>query len=225
MCKIVFRGYKMASKYLSSLSDIEYQNLTQKLLKIQNNLCFICQEEINLRLSNTNIDHIIPLVNKGSKDNEENFAVTHESCNKSKQDADLNVARILCRLKNIQNNVLENENRTASLNDVLKNFNGSAHSFRYTISNGKMQYSFDKLGDTKIYESEIFEDELSKEKTVFVNIPIEYIYHDSLINPRGINSSIKNNYDYWDHIFAKAKTPDGADVLLKPLNFIEMIKE
>jgi hypothetical protein len=35
----------------------------------------------------------------------------------------------------------------------------------------------------------------------------------------------KNNYEYWDHIFAKAKTPDGVDVLLKPLNFIEMIKE
>ena len=63
----------MASKFLASLSDDEYQNLTKKLLKIQNNLCFICQEEIKLDLQSTNIDHIIPLVNKDTKDNEDNL--------------------------------------------------------------------------------------------------------------------------------------------------------
>jgi 5-methylcytosine-specific restriction endonuclease McrA len=89
----------MASKFLASLSADEYQNLTEKLLKIQSNLCFICQEEIKLNLHNTNIDHIVPLVNKDTKDNEDNFAVAHESCNKSKQDANLNIARILCKLK------------------------------------------------------------------------------------------------------------------------------
>jgi len=174
---------------LEALSNQEYQDLTEKLLKIQSNLCFICQEEIDLKLNNTNIDHIIPLANKG-KDNEENFAVAHESCNKSKQDADLNIARILSRLKKIQDNALENENRTASLKDVLNNFDGSLYNFRYTLENGKMQYSFPELGDTKKYEAEIFEDKLSQEKTVFVNIPIEYLYHDSLINFRGINKSI-----------------------------------
>ena len=70
----------MASKYLSSLSKDEYQKLTQKLYDIQNQKCFICEEEINLDLHSTNIDHIIPLANKG-KDSEENFALTHESCN------------------------------------------------------------------------------------------------------------------------------------------------
>jgi hypothetical protein len=179
----------MASKFLTSLSDAEYQKLTEKLLNIQNNLCYICQEVIKPSLHDTNIDHIIPLANKG-KDTEDNFAVAHESCNKSKQDADLNIARILCRLKNIQNNIIETENRTARLNDILKNFDGSLYTFRYTINNGKMQYSFSELGDTKIYESEIFEDKLSGEKTVFINIPIEYLFHDSLINPRGINNSI-----------------------------------
>jgi hypothetical protein len=179
----------MASKYLSSLSSVEYQELTEKLLKIQNNLCFICQETINHNFQNTNIDHIIPLANKG-KDTEDNFAVAHENCNKAKQDADLNVARILCRLKKIQNNILETENRTARLSDILKNFDGSLYTFGHAIKNGKMQYSFPELGDTKVYESEIFEDKLSCEKTVFINIPIEYLHHDSLINPRGINNSI-----------------------------------
>lgn len=51
-------------------------------------------------------------------------------------------------------------------------------------------YSFDDIGDTKVYRSEIFTDELSGEKTSFIKVPIEYIYHDDVINPRGINSSI-----------------------------------
>ncbi|GHV67032.1 hypothetical protein AGMMS49928_03140 [Spirochaetia bacterium] len=179
----------MASKYLASLTPVEYKDLTDKLLKIQNNQCFICQETIDATLQETNIDHIIPLAIKG-KDIEENFAVTHASCNKSKQDANLNIARILCNLKKIQTIVSVNENRTASLNDVLQEFDGAKHSFSYKIVGNKIQYSFSELKDNTIYESEVFEDKLSSEKTTFVNIPIEYIYHDELINPRGINSSI-----------------------------------
>ena len=68
----------MASKFLNSLSDKEYEDLTLKLLSIQNHCCFICLETIDLKLHTTNIDHITPLANKG-KDSEENFAVTHES--------------------------------------------------------------------------------------------------------------------------------------------------
>jgi len=179
----------MASKYLSSLDDADYQKLTEKLLNIQHNLCYICQEVIDPSLHDTNIDHIIPLANKG-KDTDDNFAVAHESCNKTKQDADLNIARILCRLKNIQNKILETENRTARLSDILSNYNGSLYPFKYKIINDKVQYSFPELGDVKVYESEIFEDKLSGERTVFINIPIEYLHHDSLINPRGINNSI-----------------------------------
>ena len=78
----------MASKYLSSLSKDQYSDLTTKLWNIQNQQCFICEDEIDLDLHTTNIDHIVPLANKG-KDSQENFAVTHESCNKSKQDANL----------------------------------------------------------------------------------------------------------------------------------------
>ena len=91
----------MASKYLSSLSADKYKELTIKLHHIQNGKCFICGQDIDLDLQTTNIDHIVPLSNKG-KDNEDNFALTHENCNKSKQDANLNVARSLFKLKKIQ---------------------------------------------------------------------------------------------------------------------------
>ncbi len=179
----------MASKYLSALSKDSYTELTEKLWDIQNHKCFICEEEISLELNSTNIDHIKPLANKG-KDSEENFAVTHESCNKSKQDANLKIARVLARLKRIQDNIHSEENKSASLKDILKFYNGSKYDFKYTIENNTLKYSFSDNGDNKIYETAIFTDNLSDEKSCFIEIPIEYLYHDEIINPRGINNSI-----------------------------------
>lgn len=179
----------MASKYLKSLTTEEYESLTNKLWNIQNQTCYICLEKIDLSLHMTNIDHITPLANKG-KDSEENFAVTHESCNKSKQDSDLKIARTLHKLKKIQEAAQATDNKLASLKHVLKSYNGSKFDFKFTTENGHLKYSFSELGDNTIYQTEIHNDNLSGEKTCFIALPLEYIYHDELINPRGINSSI-----------------------------------
>ena len=179
----------MASKYLAKLTKEEYDELTQKLLSIQNNVCFICQDKIDEELHTTNIDHIVPLASKG-KDTQENFAVTHESCNKSKLDANLKTARILHSLKKIQVQTYDEENRSASLKHVLNHFEGSKFDFRFTTENSTLKFSFSENGDNEIFETHIFEDKLSNEKFSFINVPIEYIYHDEIINPRGINNSI-----------------------------------
>lgn len=179
----------MASKYLSSLSKDDYHTLTKKLHSIQNKLCFICEEEIDLALHKTHIDHIIPLANRG-KDIEENFAVTHESCNTSKQDANLRIARILQKLKKINDKTQDEENRSASLKHVLKYYNGSKYDFKYEVRDGQISFSFSEIGDNKIYKNDIYTDIISGEKTSFIDVPIEYIHHDEIINPRAINNSI-----------------------------------
>jgi hypothetical protein len=51
----------MSSKDLASFDETQYQSLIEKLLKIQHDLCFVCQEPIDLSLHKTNVDHIIPL--------------------------------------------------------------------------------------------------------------------------------------------------------------------
>jgi len=184
----------MSSKYLSSLNQNDYDNLTTTLHKIQNGKCYICQKEIDLDIhkGHTNIDHIEPLAN-GGKDQNVNFALTHESCNKSKQDADLRVARVLAVLKDVQEEIdrhPDNGNRTASLKHVLEKFDGSKFDFQYKIESGVIKYSFPQLGNSNILSFPLMEDALSKEKYAFIEVPIEYIFHDELINPRGINSSI-----------------------------------
>ncbi len=179
----------MASKYLNSMSKEEYNKLTERLNSIQNKKCYICGDAIDLELHNTNIDHIIPLANRG-KDSEDNFALTHESCNKSKQDANLDTARVLHKLKILQDKTSEQEGKAASLKHVLQSFGGSLYDFKYKIENNSIRYSFSDIGDNTIIKVPLFEDNLSKEKTCFIEVPTEYIHHDEIINPRGINNSI-----------------------------------
>lgn len=176
------------SKYLDGLSSDEKNKLCQKLWNIQNHKCFICESEIDLQLNKTNIDHIKPLAN-GGKDGVDNFAITHEACNKSKQDADLVVAKTLCRLDKIIKSATDN-NETPSLKHVLLANGGSKFPFKFRVENDEIVYAFSEMGDDKIRHSEIFIDPLSNEKTAFVRLPIEYIFHDETINPRGINKTI-----------------------------------
>ena len=177
------------SKYLEGLSQDERNALVKQLWNIQNHKCFICGEEIDLDIQTTNIDHIKPLAN-GGKDEPVNFAITHEHCNKSKQDADLEVAKRLYALEKIIN-VAEQSHETPSLKHVLLANGGSKYLFKYKIEENQIVYSFDDNGDTVIRKSEVFTDVLSGEKTAFINVPLAYLYHDEVVNPRGINSSIR----------------------------------
>ena len=72
------------SKYLASLTDEQRQLLEQRLHVRQTKLCFICDEAIDLVLhkGRLEIDHVDPLAKDGL-DAENNFALTHSSCNRS----------------------------------------------------------------------------------------------------------------------------------------------
>lgn len=178
----------MSSKYLSALSNSDRDHLESKLSTIQNGICYICQEPIDLNLHTVNIDHVVPLALHGL-DKEDNFALTHESCNKSKLDSHLEVARRLYVLKNLVETT-KIQGRLADLSDVLKHFNGSRFDFKCTVSAGTLSYSFSQIGDNTIYEVPIMYDPISGVASAFVKIPISYIYHDEKINPRALNASV-----------------------------------
>lgn len=176
------------SKYLDALNADAKKNLIKKLWEIQNHKCFICEQEIHLDINSTNIDHIRPLAN-GGKDEPSNFAIAHEHCNKSKQNADLVVAKKLFQLQQIIKDA-ESKKEVPSLKHVLSANGGSKYAFRYSVEGDQLVYSFDDIGNTTVKRTEIFLDTLSNERTAFISVPIEYLYHDETINPRGINSSI-----------------------------------
>lgn len=179
----------MHSQYLDRLSAEDRKALCKKLHEQQGGKCFICQEELDLDVQPHDVDHIKPL-NNGGKDDEQNFAVTHASCNRGKQDADLEVARALCKLKKIQDRVAAVDRRSATLNDLLAVVGGAKYTFRSKIEDGNLVYSLDETNGGMLFRTPVYTDRQSGEKTCFIEVPIEYLYHDDLINPRGINSSI-----------------------------------
>ena len=82
------------SKYLATLTDEQRLQLEQRLHDRQSKCCFICDKTIDrvLQKGQLDIDHIDPLAEDGL-DAENNFALTHASCNRSKGASNLKVAR------------------------------------------------------------------------------------------------------------------------------------
>lgn len=91
------------SKYLSSLSSDQRNELQQRLYNRQNKACFICEKKIDLHLHEgaLEIDHIDPLVTQG-KDADQNFALTHTSCNRKKGPLNLQVAKRIVKFESLQ---------------------------------------------------------------------------------------------------------------------------
>ncbi len=180
----------MSSFYLKNLSTEDRRVLQQGLLETQKGKCFICEKDIDLvvHANSVDIDHVEPLKG-GGKDAPENFALTHASCNRSKQATDLRVARVMARFNSIRETVAK-ENRGPSLLDILESQEGSRFELRGKRQGNELLFSFSDIGINNIERVPIYVDELSGFEYFFVKIPIEYVYHDDRINPRSIGSNI-----------------------------------
>ena len=181
----------MGSIYLSRLTQEARQTLLTDLLLSQSGNCFICGKEIDpiLHANHIDIDHVEPL-KIGGKDGPDNFAVTHDSCNRSKQASDLRVARVLARFDTIAASI-ESDNRPPNLGDILSEFQGAKHDILVDIDNDSLKTTFPDVQDNDIVTSPIHEDEIAGFRYVFLNLPIEYLHHDDHINPRAIGSNLK----------------------------------
>jgi hypothetical protein len=181
----------MSSIYLNKLSVEDRKNLVAELHTIQNGKCFITAEPIDLVIHKNalDIDHVIP-TKMGGKDEKSNFALTFSSANRAKQASDLNLARIIHSFIKVQENLKKKEDRSPNLDDVLKLNEGAKYPLLFNSSGDKIKYSFSEIGEHQIIEQEIYTDKLSGLKYFFTSLPIEYIHHDNLINPRSIGSNI-----------------------------------
>ena len=108
------------SSYLAGLDAEKRSQLERRLLARQSGRCFICDDPIDLMLhkGQLEIDHIDPLAEEGL-DAENNFALTHASCNRSKGAANLQIARRLAEFERLQVQAQAAGKRGANLGDVL----------------------------------------------------------------------------------------------------------
>lgn len=186
----------MVSKYLSNLSSSKRDELVNQLWQIQNGMCFISEDLIDLSVhkNDLDIDHIIPLKLSG-KDELSNFALTFSSANRSKQASDLKLARILHKFQKIKKQVEEETNRSPNLDDILKQFQGSKYPITFDFQVDKIRYSLSAIGQNHVVESPVYLDTLSNTRYFFTNLPIEFVFHDDIINPRSIGQNISKLID------------------------------
>lgn len=184
------RGAFVASIFLARLNGTERELLVQKLHAIQGGSCFICEQSIDLVLhgGTVDIDHIEPL-KLGGHDGEKNFALTHSSCNRSKQASDLRVARVLARFARIRSAAAD-ENRGTNLSDIFVEYGGAKHELSFELVNDQVRYSLGEAGDPSLRVVDVHRDTLSGVGSVFITLPIAYLHHDDRINPRNLGGSL-----------------------------------
>lgn len=165
------------------------EELTKTLFEIQNGKCFICQEPIDLALHKWEIDHIEPRA-RGGKDEPNNYALTHEKCNRNKLDSDLRVARCLALYEKIKERCSVHGPNRPNLGDFLNEFGGAKFDLNLCLEIDTVKYTLPDY-DNKLYEVPLYQDQLSGMKYFFVLLPIEYIFHDERINPRAVGGRIR----------------------------------
>lgn len=180
----------VASLYLNRLSASDRHELIEKLHLSQQGNCFICQQPIDLSVhaQSVDIDHVEPL-KIGGVDGPANFALTHASCNRSKQASDLRVARVLATFEQIRA-LAGISGRGPDLSDVLTHFGGAKHDLGFSVDGDIVKYSFAELGDNSVRNVDLHTDKLSGLRYFFATLPIAYMHHDDRINPRSIGGSL-----------------------------------
>jgi hypothetical protein len=136
------------------------------------------------------IDHIVPIAS-GGKDEENNFALTHEPCNRRKGASDLRVARVLHRFGRIEEEANRETGRGANLGHVLKVYGGAKTPLRMIVEKDTARFSLPSEQGIPVITLPLWRDPLNGMGYCFAKLPIAFLHHDNRINPRSIGVNVR----------------------------------
>ena len=175
---------------LDSLPKDQREELVKRLHKTQNDLCYVCQDIINLQVHKADIDHIVALARDG-QDEESNWALTHDSCNRSKGTRDLQLQRILHEFRrHVQKYTSADSHgsdRNFTLDEALKELKPKRQEIGVTIKGNQISVSWTEDGEPLTETYGLLEEPADPPARSFVaRIPFNCLHHDHDINPRSI---------------------------------------
>ena len=175
---------------LDQLSKDGREELISRLLKAQNGLCYVDGEIINRQVHKIDIDHIVALARHGA-DDESNWAVVHDVCNRSKGTRDLQLQRILHEFrKHMQKyaaNEAQDKERRFTLHEALSELCPNRQEVGVVLKDGVISISWEQDGRPVTEKYAILEEPSDPPAQSFVaRIPFACLHHDQDINPRSI---------------------------------------
>ena len=179
---------------LESLTKQQREDLIERLQKCQSKngdcYCYVCDKPINRQVHKIDIDHKIAR-SLGGVDEESNWGLTHDTCNRSKGARDLQLQRYLYEFRE---DVIEHTEKKAlgserhfTLSEALNKIKPQRQEVGISIQGDQIQIAWNENGQPKTELYALIEEPgYPPMKSFVARIPFICLHHDSEINPRSI---------------------------------------
>ena len=175
----------MSRSILDRFTEEERRQLIERLLTLQGKRSYISGKEIDLRIEQVEVDHIIAL-DRGGDDDESNWGVVIASENSSKGKKDLQLLKYIYQFRSHRDKYLSLK-RDFTFGDALGEVYPEREEVVYDLTDKTITLKYKSKGDTVVLTYPILSDSLDKSVKSFVGmVPFEIVNHDVSINPRSI---------------------------------------
>jgi hypothetical protein len=175
----------MSRSILDRFTEEERRELIQRLLTVQGKKSYISGKEIDLRIDQVEVDHIIALDREGD-DDESNWGVVIASENSSKGKRDLQLLKYIFQFRSHRDKYLALK-RDFTFGDALGEVYPAREDVIYDLRANSITLKYKCKDETVVLEYPLLSDSLDKSVKSFVGmVPFEIVNHDASINPRSI---------------------------------------
>jgi hypothetical protein len=176
----------MSRSILDRFNEVERRQLIERLLTVQNNKSYISNKDIDLRIDQVEVDHIVAF-DRGGLDDESNWGVVIASENSSKGKRDLQLMKYIYEFRNHRDKYLKLK-RDFTFGDALQEMFPVRYYIVCDIIENEVIIKYLNIKKEKVeFRYPVINDTINKNVKSFVGlVPVEIVNHDSSVNPRSI---------------------------------------